>query len=75
MVTSQGWICDKGAWRKGELIFGDGDSLYLKYDPFYGMLEIEKNNGRKLTLHLNSNQDLFAFVRLTYASDEVELIS
>lgn len=50
----------------------------MKYDPYYKQLILYKDNGQKLTIKINSNnqeQDqnkgskLYACVRLTYASD------
>lgn len=42
LLTSQGYIIQNGASRKTNLIFGSGDTLHCKYDPFYKLLEISK---------------------------------
>ena len=69
MVTSQGYIIQGGETRKSSLIFGTGDILYCKYDPFYGMLDISKDNGRAVCLRLENTREWYGCVRLTYASD------
>lgn len=56
------------------MTFTEGDVLNLKYDPYYGLLTIKKENGRKISMKVkdprNDEDDkLFACVRLTYASD------
>ena len=56
------------------MIFTEGDVLNLKYDPYYGLLTIKKENGRKISMKIkdarnDENDKLFACVRLTYASD------
>ena len=53
MLTSQGYVIEKGSSRKTEVIFGAGDTLYCKYDPYYQSLEISKDNGRKIALHVD----------------------
>lgn len=50
LLTSQGYLIQNGESRKTSLIFSAGDILYCKYDPFYQLLEISKDNGRKLSL-------------------------
>lgn len=42
MLTSQGYLIQNGVSRKTSLIFGSGDTLYCKYDPFYKLFEITK---------------------------------
>jgi hypothetical protein len=50
MLTSQGYVMENGSSRKTSLVFGTGDLLYCRYDPYYKLLEISKENGRKLSL-------------------------
>ena len=73
MITSQGYVFeqDGATSRKTDFIFGTGDILNLKYDPFYEILEVEKENGRKLTLKAKKTDGevLYPCIRLTYASD------
>lgn len=71
MVTSQGYVLQNGNSRKTNLIFGNDDNIHCRYDPYYKLLEVTKENGRKLTLKVenDNNEELFACVRLTYASD------
>lgn len=71
LVTSQGYVLERGESRKSNMIFGSGDVLECRYDPFYRLLEISKENGRKLSLTVDCphSEPLFACVRLTYASD------
>ena len=71
LVTSQGFVLEKGESRQSNLRFGAGDVLECRYDPFYRLLEISKENGRKLSLTVDCphSEHLFACVRLTYASD------
>jgi hypothetical protein len=47
-------VVKDGRFEKGKFIFGEGDTLHLKYDPFYQLLIISKNNGRKITLKVNT---------------------
>lgn len=35
ILTSQGYVMDKGSSRKTNMIFGTGDLLYCRYDPYY----------------------------------------
>jgi hypothetical protein len=63
-----------GRCEKGKFIFGEGDTLHFKYDPFYEMLIISKNNGNKITLKAKAKTNLYACVRMTYASDEVQIV-
>lgn len=53
------------------MIFGAGDTLYCKYDPFYRLFTVSKDNDRMITLRVDvsDGDDLCACVRLTYASD------
>lgn len=53
------------------MIYGTGDILYCKYDPYYKLFEISKDNGRKISLTVErpEKEELFVCVRLTYASD------
>lgn len=74
ILTSQGYLLNGSKSIKTELIYGEGDILNFKYDPFYELLEIGKENGRKLTLSAPRQENLYAFVRLTYASDEVQVL-
>lgn len=76
LVTSQGYTLLNGVKEKTDFIYGKGDVLHFKYDPFYAILEIKKQNGRKLTLKAlaNNSEPLYICARLTYASDEVELV-
>jgi hypothetical protein len=53
MVTSQGYVLEKGESRKTNMIFGTGDTLYCRYDPFYKLFEISKENGRKISLTID----------------------
>ena len=71
MITSQGYVLENDKSRKTNLIFGNGDILYCRYDPFYKLFEVTKENGRKLSLTVNrpEKEELFICVRLTYASD------
>jgi hypothetical protein len=62
-------VIKDGRCEKGKFIFGEGDILNFKYDPFYELLIISKNNGRKLTLKAKGKKDLHACIRMTYASD------
>lgn len=50
LLTSQGYVIENGRSRKTNLIFGTGDLLYCRYDPFYKLFEISKENGRKISL-------------------------
>lgn len=50
MVSSQGYVTLNNKREKTNFTFREGDSIHFKYDPFYGLLEITKQNGRKLTL-------------------------
>lgn len=50
LVTSQGYVLQNGNSRKTNLIFGNDDNIHCRYDPYYKLLEITKENGRKLTL-------------------------
>ena len=76
MVTSQGYTLLNGKREKTDFVFGKGDVLHFKYDPYYALLEIKKQNGRKLTLKAfpEDGEPLYACVRLTYASDEVQFV-
>lgn len=76
IVTSQGYTLLNGRREKTDFIFGKGDVLHFKYDPYYALLEIKKQNGRKLTLKAfpEDTEPLYACVRLTYASDEVQFV-
>jgi hypothetical protein len=38
LLTSQGYIIQNGVSRKSNLIFGSGDTLHCKYDPYYKLL-------------------------------------
>lgn len=71
MLTSQGYVLENGTNRKTNVIFGAGDILYCSYDPFYSLLEIGKQNGRKISLKAEKPEDsqLYICIRLTYASD------
>ena len=71
ILTSQGYVLENGTSQKTNMIFGTGDILYCRYDPYYKLFEISKENGRKLTLKVDrpGKEDLFIGVRLTYASD------
>ena len=72
MITSQGYIQKNGREEKTEFRFSAGDTVHLKYDPFYRLLIIHKDNGRKITIRLNEQaeeESLYGCVRLTYASD------
>lgn len=55
VVTSQGYVINKDEREKTDFIYGKGDVLHFKYDPFYGILEVKKQNGRKLTLKALQN--------------------
>lgn len=50
-----------------------GDVLDIKYDPYYKLLTIRKENGRKISMKVDDkcldSDKLYACVRLTYASD------
>ena len=36
------YVLEKGESRKTNMIFGTGDILYCRYDPFYKLFEISK---------------------------------
>jgi hypothetical protein len=57
LLTSQGYIIQNGESRKSNVIFGSGDTLHCRYDPFYKLLEISKENGRKLALKIEKPED------------------
>lgn len=42
LITSQGYVFEKGISRKTNMIFGAGDNLYCRYDPFYKLFEVSK---------------------------------
>jgi len=42
LLTSQGYVIQNGKSRRTDIIFGAGDTLYCKYDPFYKLLTITK---------------------------------
>jgi hypothetical protein len=53
MVTSQGYILKNGREEKTDFRFSAGETVHLKYDPFYKLLIVYKDNGRKITIRLN----------------------
>jgi len=70
MVSSQGYVTLNNKTEKTKFTFREGDSIHFKYDPYYGTLEISKENGRRLTLKgLGNEEPAYACVRFTYASD------
>lgn len=73
MVSSQGYTTLNGKVEKTDFVYREGDILSFKYDPYYGILEIKKPNGRKLTLKaLGTGDDpVYICTRFTYASDQV----
>lgn len=74
-VNSNGHTICQGKRDKKDFIFGKEDVLHFKYDPFYKILEIKKQNGKKLTFSsYGIPGKVYAFVRLTYASDSVQLV-
>jgi len=74
LVTSQGYIIKDGRCEKSKFVFGEGDTVHLKYDPFYNILIVSKDNGRKITLKTKACSGLYGCVRMTYASDEVQIV-
>lgn len=38
MVSSQGYVTLNGKSEKTAFTFREGDTIYFKYDPFYGIL-------------------------------------
>lgn len=58
-------------YRNEELRFSEGSTLYFKYDPFYCLFEIKKENGKLLTLKVapSDGDPLYFCARMTYASD------
>lgn len=72
LLTSQGDVILPGRHcRNEEMRFSEGSVLDFKYDPYYCLLEIKKENGKLLTIRVTpSDNDNFYFcARLTYASD------
>jgi hypothetical protein len=50
-------VIENGKSRKTNVIFGTGDTLHCKFDPYYKLFEITKENGRKLTLKVDRPED------------------
>ena len=70
LISSQGYVTLNNKSEKTKFVYREGDVLHFKYDPYYGILEVSKDNGRKLTLRgLGSEEPVYACVRFTYASD------
>ena len=53
LLTSQGYIIQDGQSRKTNVIFGAGDTLHCKYDPFYSLLTVTKENDRIISLRIS----------------------
>ena len=56
-MTSQGYVVENENRRKTNVIFGTGDILNCRYDPYYKLFEITKENGKKLTLKVDRPED------------------
>ncbi len=73
MLTSEGYLIKNGREEKCNFTFMTGDVLDMKYDPYYKLLTIRKDNGRKISMKVDDkfldSDKLYACVRLTYASD------
>jgi hypothetical protein len=51
MLNSQGDIfLPNRHYKNQEMRFSEGSTLHFKYDPFYNLFEIKKDNGKVLTL-------------------------
>jgi hypothetical protein len=51
--------------------FSEGSTLHFKFDPYYGLFEIKKENGKILSLKVQAcdGDPLYFCTRMTYASD------
>jgi hypothetical protein len=72
LLSSQGDIfLPNKHYKNQEMRFSEGSTLHFKYDPFYHLLEIKKDNGKVLTLKTDTVDEdpLYFCVKMTYASD------
>jgi hypothetical protein len=53
IVTSEGYMIKNGREEKCDFRFSVGDVIDLKYDLYYNLLELKKDNGRKITMKIN----------------------
>lgn len=71
MINSQGDVFAPGGdFKNKEMRFSEKQTLYFKYDPFYNLFEMKKENGKVISLRtFNGDDPLYFCVRMTYASD------
>lgn len=50
LISSQGYVTLNEKQEKTNFVYREGDVLNFKYDPYYQILEVTKQNGRKLSL-------------------------
>lgn len=55
MITSEGFVIKNGREERCDFTFTEGDVLNLKYDPYYKMLTIKKENGRKISMKIKES--------------------
>lgn len=55
MITSEGFVIKNGREERCDFTFTEGDVLNLKYDPYYKLLTIKKENGRKISMKIKES--------------------
>lgn len=57
MITSEGLLIKDGREERCDFSYIEGDVLNLKYDPYYKLLTVKKENGRKISMKIKKDMN------------------